>query len=638
MPIPNFVSLADRSIPENTKALRLCFQVNSEENEQHLDENSVYKLKEVSLVYERPQEIEFGTKKAQKMGTQEARILFQSPKERCIGDSPNGFCRSTPKSQTLEGTTFRQRIYNGNHEDKFGSFLVNNSMANGTTASAMCTTKRSFPSTVSKKHRHLDGNVQRLWKHLKRLHEVKQECRNSLNQSISESTRKIFESKYFAAVEELVATETKLYNLGYGEYVTNLKSRSRGHNQSTRCYEPSIELNASQNSISENFSNSFAFDYRMQQMNFDGRNMKTRENQLLRTNEKISKKREREAETLFPTDKTRDKRRLVKQDFHPQHQKEFRISADLRHSSAKKLGSGQTEKAKTSLSLLKDANNYSQHSKNNFADHQTRQVLLTYNKKEAGKHIQQASSKESFNRDELLEEAMTLRRMFQNLTKIKQQARQKLAKDIKEKHDRDRVENQYFQTQLEMEKLLFKFKLLAEKIGIKWKHLFKIMKVNDNEDDLQSLSFKNDFESQSQPQTLELSKLSSDNESNSDFGHYHRLRTNKHGKISWGESSIDQLSDATESDSVSLRVSGLKDDISKYRELEFTSIGVQTSEIDIKTNFDSNGINNKDNKDVQRENKFFGTAEKHQANESRPENLIKVGKQLTFLCCSILDF
>ncbi|XP_065062314.1 uncharacterized protein LOC135689116 [Rhopilema esculentum] len=620
MPIPNFVSLADRSIPEDTKALRLCFQVNSEENGQHLNENSVYKLKEVSLVYERPQEIRFGTKKAQNLGTQEARIIFQSPEERGISDSPNGFYRSTPKSQTLEETALKQRTYNGNHEDKFGSFLGNNSMANGTTASAMCTTKRSFPSTVTKKYKHLDGNLQKLLKHLKRLHEVKQECRNSLNQSISENTRKIFESKYFAVVEELVATETKLYNLGYGEYVTNLKSRSRGHNQSTRCYESSIELDASQNGISENFPNSFAFDYRTQQINFDDRNIKTRENQLLRTNEKISKKREREAETLFPIDKIRDKRSLVRQGFYPQRQKEFRTIADLRYSSTKKLGSGQTEKAKTSLSLLKDDNNNSQHSKHNYVDAQTRQVLLKYNKKETGKHIQQASSKEAFNREELVEEAMKLHRMYQNLAKIKQLARQKLANDIKEKHDRDRVENQYFETQLEMEKLSFKFKLLAKKLGIEWKQLFKIMKVNENEDDLQSLSSKNDFESQSQPQTLKYSKLSSENESNSDFGHYHRLRTNKHGEISWGKSSVDQLSDATESDSVSLRMSGLKDDLSKYRELEFISRGVQTSEIDIKTNFDSNGINNKENKEKQKENKFFGTAERHQSNESRLRN------------------
>ena len=92
--------------------------------------------------------------------------------------------------------------------------------------------------------------------------------------------------------------------------------------------------------------------------------------------------------------------------------------------------------------------------------------------------------KSPIDRDRAVSEAIDLRKSYQKVNKIRLRLRKNLENDISNMKLRQRIENDYFKAQMKLEKILNKLKNLAYENGMDWKHLYAIINIETDNDDI----------------------------------------------------------------------------------------------------------------------------------------------------------
>ena len=486
MPIPQIVSPNHGEIPETAQGVRLLLKVNPNRDKFTNQTNgTLYHLKEVSLLYEKEtvprsnlnmsyedsfrrvnqtnQDLNFLSNRLEEAKQKNMHHLKASLE-------PNqGIFPSKPTYQQQQRLNTKQL-----------KVLPQNPSVENQSSSAV---SRS-PSQWN------DLNKEELLQQYQALVLEKYHCRENLDKSIDEFTRKNLESKYFAATEALFMCEDKLRNTRYGKYLSKFKQKilrdsrfkSQAQPRDQQCQ--SVLLNKDPKKRSR--------------LNGKQTDPKATLELLQSHHEEISFQRD----IISP-----ENVRLINDD-----SKQFPVTAFERYSSHNNYPNidHRFSYSSSNTSVLPNSEHKDivipRGSQTQVQDHslllknRLGETNISHNGFRRGgikdentwrRRSESLNPTRSFkNSDDIVSQAMELRGKYQKLMKIRLLTRKRLENEINDEELRERIEAEYFKAQLKLETIRLKLKQLADEAGMDWRQLFAIINVeeNDNESDQSSNS------------------------------------------------------------------------------------------------------------------------------------------------------
>lgn len=443
-------------IPSRPHSVRLCLDVNRISHKFGPSGDSFYQLKEVCLLYE-----DAGPSSNIKDDSCTDRCnAIRNHNERCreVKPSVDHFKLSTagPKSLLpLESHKMQSRYQRP------------------------CTTKRPAhlpfsdgnPSHLSSAKPRImsssdDGMRQEL-KIFKSLVLAKQEYRQIIDKSIDKFRRTALETKYFATVEALYACEDKLKKSRYGKYLPRFKQKILENNMlKSDCSEskdisllPFSTTNTSQ--ISRKNQNKLLQPTKSQYKGTLGKDVLTREKFFTERSDGgfFDLKR---SDVSNPYDESPSN-----------SQKKFG-----RYPFGKVFGTSLMQKSEFLNESFKTPTIHSGNlGLGNVAD-----CTLKTSIKPLG------FIKSNVNDERIASKAINLCLKYQRLKKVKLLAREKLENEINSNDIREKIENDYFQSQVKLERVCQKLNRLARVPGLNWEVISTLLSMNEEEYDLDHVS------------------------------------------------------------------------------------------------------------------------------------------------------
>ena len=548
MPSPQLMPFnAQEGIPANAKGIELCLRVNSN-NKITTNDGTIYSLKEVSILYEKASPGRY----TNSFNSTTQKRLLEQPENTQIGlNGSPGSSRVLPSAERsltrgLLCKSPKQFASSRSMDTSEELLSVPPSKQSGQSRSHIFDTLETSDFSVTGKPL---INTERLLKHLQSLILLTRTCRDNLAQSIDSTTREMLESKYFAATQELAKLETKLNELGYGGYVATLK------NKSSQRSNLSIDKSQHNISIisKDDFSRSIKLPSNYTEQPKQSTAKYSRDNSAWRDKPKqdfVSQHLKHQAQKSFIRSNN-DSHELhenivIPQTSRPKGSSTFKPSKKFEET---EYGLGYTGNDIRNSDSYSSFGRAQEREKRRIEDSYTRRKAASSDRRDGFSRIssfldtrraprgnlsgEDMTGLESFKRSRLehvspfnehhfktrglkqmdeeirfenrlptmqsmdsdkhdvLSKVMNLRKQYKKLRKIKLEARRKLIDEIITKHERGRIEDEYFKVQTKMEEIQHKLKQIALKAGMDHKRLLEIA-LADNSDSQSEISSRSD--------------------------------------------------------------------------------------------------------------------------------------------------